>query len=460
MHTLSLQSISKSYGEKKVLVDITTTFTSGNIVALLGENGAGKSTLVQILTGEKQADKGNIYLDGVPVSFTNPGETKKVKIEAVQQRPVLALELTVFENVFIGQEGLGNKTKKMEIFNSLCQRLSVTIDPKTYVYKLSGDLRFYTSLLSALVSHPDFLFLDEPSTSLDSQQKNNLYDFINTLSKEGVGIILITHNINEALAIANSTLFLNKGKQVSQLPHFDTNHSVLPVTNIQNSEIVFSMKNFSYKPLWGQRLNDITLEVPQGTICCITGQRESGLEIFENIITGMYTYYPFNKNFTGTITLQNIELKKITPDFLRKNKIGIVPFDRIKRGSNPKLKIKEIVCGFTSKKEIDIDEYTKEIIKRADIDTSPSSFASTLSGGMLQRLIFQKEAAFSEKLLILCEPFQGMDSKTALSVMEAIFSLAKEGKAIIILTSDKNPLTTYQNSPILRTFSLSGGCIQ
>ncbi len=460
MHTLSLQSIYKSYGEKKVLVDITTTFTSGTIVALLGENGAGKSTLVQILTGEKKADTGIISLDGVPLSFSNPGDAKKVKIEAVQQRPVLALELTVFENVFLGQEGLGNKTKKMEIFKSLCQRLSVEIDPKTYLYKLPGDLRFYTALISALVSHPDFLFLDEPSTSLDSQQKDNLYTFLNTISKEGIGIILISHNITEALAIANATLFLNKGRQVSQLPNFEVHNHPLSLGKQSNIEILFSMKNFSYKPLWGQRLNDITLEVPQGAICCITGQRESGLDSLENIITGMYTYYPFKKNFTGTITLQNTELTQITPQILRNKKVGVVPFDRIKRGSNPKLKIKEIVCGFNSNKDTNIDEYTKEIIKRAGIDTTPSALASTLSGGMLQRLIFQKEVAFSEKLLILCEPFQGMDSKTALSVMDVIHNLAREGKAIIMLTSEKNPLTTYQNSPLLLTFSLVGGSLQ
>ena len=205
MSILQVSSVSKLFPKKTALSNVSMKFEGGKRYTILGENGAGKSTLASILAGLKSPDTGELIVNGSPVFFSSASDAQKKKIVMIQQQPSVAMPLTVLDNVILGAEPcvfpgiIRKKTARREV-EKLIEDWQLDVSPDRKAAELSAPQLFYTALLSALYKKPDWLILDEPSASLDEQQKKSLFAAIKrfTEHEEKRCVIFITHNLKEA----------------------------------------------------------------------------------------------------------------------------------------------------------------------------------------------------------------------------------------------------------------------
>lgn len=487
---LRLKAVGKSFGSKIVLDNLNCDFPAGKVYALLGENGAGKSTLAALISGEDKNYSGTIDFQNI------------YSCALVHQRPLLADRLNVRDNIILGSEpalslfgvsrtlvrpfGLSRRfggffgftdfarfidfKKARNQIDALLKEWDIPVNPLSQVPLLSAQERFFTALASALYKNPDILILDEPGAVLNIEQKRALYPAFKNYASKGKIVILITHNTDDALEYADGILILRAGRKAAFLDCTENECTVLTRPYIESlvfagktdspvfsasptspaaalvSEPVLAVKNLSCVPNEGSPLHDISFEVYPGTITCIYGYRENGLETLENLLTGMKKL-----EYTGSIliegkrelhpqTTRHTESKKHTdalgPVRLRTFGAGIVPFNRTFRASNPALTVEQILTVYLKHEDkIDSAAYARSLIARAGIHIGIEEKASALSGGMLQRLIIEREIDAFKKLLILSEPERGLDVNAAAALTRRLQRAADEGTGILLFVS-------------------------
>ncbi|MCR4626554.1 MAG: ATP-binding cassette domain-containing protein [Treponema sp.] len=478
---LTLENISQIFSTKVALDNINLTFESNKIYAVLGENGAGKSTLASILCGDRQPYSGNILLDGKKSILKSPADALAKGIVLVHQRPLLAESISVKENIFLGSENTKVSYRFLNAHLEMYRKRGAAgLNLNAKVKDIGSDFRFYTALLSALCKEPEILILDEPSVFLNTIQRKKLYENLKEFVKNGKTAIVITHSIDEAKNYADKVIYLKKGQLIAtdekaigiaesafnsgynqeSVPDSEKKSDTKTKTEIKQQSFI-SFSNVTLKPVNRPALFNISFSAEAGQITLIQGVEESGLETLENLVTGM------EENFAqGTVTLScskdifsqtsftlDLTKKHLTTDLLRgKNKkiTGIIPSNRVFRASNPLLKVEQILCVYYEGK--DTEKYSREIIKNAGVNITPEDYASSLSGGMLQRLILERELTQNPQFLILCEPLQGLDSAASSSLCKRIAKLAEEGKTIIVLST-----ADFPKSICNKVYKLSGG---
>lgn len=473
---INLKNICKNYSEKEVLKSIDVEFASGKINALLGENGAGKSTLAKILAGDITPDSGNIILDGIQKSFSSSKDSLDNGIVLVHQKPLLSSAISVKDNIFLFCDYFepkiifsNKKAEQKKLFeqklSSVLEKWTPSLNTDCRVKDIGGDLRFYTALIGALLREPRCLILDEPSALLNTQQRIQLYFNLNELCSNGTTVIVITHNKSEAVEYAHTVTLLSDGavfKQFNSGKEYKDflldNNKVLPQNNsnsntfsvfmntkisskeksaVQKNSFCFEAENLTAFPKNKPALLNASFKVFYNSITIVTGLQESALGTLEDIICGMNDF-----KAEGKITFDNrqFELKKgnYTSAFLRKNKVAVVPSDRNLRGSHPALTVKQLLTVYcTDKFEKTLTDFAEKIISNSGVNTTPQDYVSSLSGGMLQRLILERELSLGGNFIILCEPLQGLDSSAQKDFCERLLLLRNSGKAILILgTSD------------------------
>lgn len=457
---LSISNVCKSYGTKTVLKNISCDFPAGNFFALLGENGAGKSTLASLICGEKSADSGAILFTGIKTCAL------------VHQRPLLADSLTVRDNIMLGSEPVCSlpflksvKTgfidfsaahKKIE---NVLRLWNIDADIGAKASALSATERFYTAFAASAYKDPDVFILDEPGSVLDETQKHALYPALRNFARSGRIVILITHQMSDALEYADSLVLLRAGKEAVCMSVGDKEKTANAVQDVlyggktdnaaENEErredarvrqspdcaqAVLSVEHLSCTPSQGGALNDISFKVYARKITCIYGHRANGLETLENLITGMK-----NCAYTGSVAV-NGKAVEPSPRLLRDEGCGIVPFNRTFRGSDPELSVEQILTVHLKPADkIKNTDYARRLIERAGITIGTDEKASALSGGMLQRLIIERETAENRKLLILSEPERGLDSRAVQALFGRLRSLAESGTAVLLFISAGSP---------------------
>lgn len=477
---LELKDIYVSYTHKNVLNGVNIFFMEGKIHGLLGENGAGKSTLANIISGELKPSSGTILINNTKVQFKNAKSAIHNGICYVHQTPMLAKELSIKENLLLG---LINKDSSflLEISSKWLTGLSL----KTLVKNVGADTRFFIALSCALLKKPSFLILDEPSALLDDFQRDFLYSELQKLAKIGMNILVITHNIQEAEKYCDTITYLENGfvkdynllkkdlfpdyakiktddkkNEINSEKKYDEKNEIS-----NNNHLTFSVNKLTVRPSSKPAVFDLNFYVNQNEIVLINGLPEDGLSTLEDVITGMNT-----KHSSGFITISdyfnkkilfscNLQKDKFTTSILRKSivKTGIIPTDRIYRGSNPNLKISDVItvghknANNTISNE-DAKLLPKKIIKLSNINISENEPAKNLSGGMLQRIIINRELVENPDLLILCQPLQGLDIQTCEEICQKIKLAANNGAMVLILSSNK-ALQNISN----RCYELTGG---
>lgn len=385
---LELRDISLRFSHKVVLQKLSVCFEEGQLHALLGENGAGKSTAANIICGELQPDSGELLLDGKPVTFRSPREAIKSGICYVHQRPMLADFITVKENLLLGL----NRVQKSRL-EAVAQKWLSGINLNSLVKNHGADIRFFIALTSALIKTPSVLILDEPGALLDDEQRNFLFEGLRELADAGMNIIIITHNYEEAQKFCDTICFLEDGRVVpfsGTLGPLEKNMEDLSVSKGHSNPAA-------------QVLDLFGITVQKGAVTLVKGLAEDGLDKLEKKL--LYT-----------------------------RGAGIIPTDRKFTGSNPNLTIEQMLTAALKIPEAQKPDAALEMIKSSGVNIEPWEKCSNLSGGMLQKLMFEREFYKDPELLILCNPLQGLDVQTCNKTCTRIRQAADKGAYVLVLS--------------------------
>ena len=485
MAILSIRNVSKSYPRKKVLDSVSLSFEGGCMYALLGENGAGKSTLASVITGNLRPDSGELLFDGAAIG-ANPAEA--CHIAAVSQIPELVNNISVLDNCILGAEPtghfgiIGRATARKEL-EALCEKWSTGPVLQKKTYSLTAQERFYAAFLSALYRKPSFLILDEPSATLSGTERKSLFEKLRVAVAEGLCVIFITHDIEEAVLYSDAVYILRDGvvsaqfetseldkegaegstKKIYAAMFSETSSDevcepaiVSSVVSTEPDDIsaqpsaaptpasdtastvgdeVLCFQNVSAYPFRKAALHDVSFAVKKGMVTCITGQKESGLDTLEDIVTGMNDF-PCD----GKITFMGTEHNKLSPTLLRKNGVGIVPSDKTNRASSPLLSVRDILTPCYNNET--------EIIKLSGVDILPDEPVTNLSGGMLQSLVIERELFSADgqskpSLLIFANPVYGLDRKRTSAIVKRINAEAEKGAAVLVLAAEGSEVVKH-----------------
>lgn len=469
---LSLEKIHKKFPRKTVLNDISLSFESAKINVIAGENGAGKSTLVNILSGSACCDSGKIFFcdesGKKELLFATEKDALDNGIALVRQVPLVAESITCRQNILLGVKASKEIKTDLELLvKKWCP--SLELDKKA-VHTNAAD-HFYMALLNALIRKPAVLILDEPGSMLSPRQKNSLYQNLQELKSLSVNVIVITHNLNEILEYADTVTYLKSGNLIfskdisvcktieekkSQLNQFitDMNNAVTgqkisAAENksgndlLQKKKFCVEYKDMDCHPVDHPGIFKSSFSFSSGQLVLVQGSRESGLETLEDIL---YMMADFKK--TGTLVIKgnkeislDIEKTDIRKFFKAFNscgiKVGIIPSDKNYRGSNPGITVLQMLTVHletnSSKRRLAFARY---IIKKANVNITPYEKVSNLSGGMLQKLLLERELFCKPDVLFMCSAFQGLDIKNTQLLKNRIKEFAGVNRCVILLSPD------------------------
>lgn len=370
---LRLNNIHVKYSYKTVLRGINLNFEKGKIYSLLGENGAGKSTLAHVLCGDILPTSGEILLDGKKLNIKNPKDAIKSGIVCVHQRPLLASSISIRENLLIGIDKK-EEARIPQLMNQWLPERKLSV----LVKNLLPAETFTVSLMGALLKNPSVLILDEPP----ELEKETL----RKLTENGLTIIIITHSFKEAVEKSDEVVLLKEGIVMEKTPA-----SQITETDIKHK--LFGLTKTVAQPDFIEE-KDITEE-----------------EILE----------------------MRRKLAVTSPAMTISQKVGYIPSDKTFRASNPNLTIFQLCTAYhTMLKQNVLEKYSKELLRKAEVNIQLYEKASCLSGGMLQRLILEREIAESPDELYLFDPTHGLDVEATERLYSRLEALAKNGTKVII----------------------------
>ena len=412
--TLTLRNISLRFSHKTVLQNLSVCFEEGQLHALLGQNGAGKSTAANIICGELVPDSGQILLDDVPVVFKTPRDAIQSGICYVHQRPMLADYITVKENLLLGL----NKEQKLRLA-PVAKKWLGGVKLNSFVKDYGADTRFFIALTSALIKSPRILIIDEPGAQLDEDQRDFLFTNLRELAKDGMNIIIITHNYPEAQEFCDTICYLEDGKVVdgegaalrqAQGPQEGERVHIAALRQAQGSQ--GSEKTFSFKSQ--------PFCISKGKITLIKGLAEDGLDELEEMMLAL-------RQERGQKRLGSLSLSKGPT-------LGLIPTDRKFTGSNPNLTIEQMLTSALKVPEKQKPDIALKMIKSSGVNIEPFEKCSNLSGGMLQKLMFERELYNNPEFLILCNPLQGLDVQACQKTCGRIRQAAIDGAYVLVLS--------------------------
>jgi simple sugar transport system ATP-binding protein len=459
------------------LAGVSVAFYPGELHAILGENGAGKSTLAHVLSGLHRPTRGAIRIDGEALSFDSTSDALDNGIAMVHQRPLLADEATVLENALLGERGTFLRRKEAEDrLSSIMREWGFALRADARASSLSPADRFRAALLGALWNGPDYLILDEPSGVLSPDERESLFAAIARAKARDLGVVLITHRLEEAATKADRISILKKGRLAWSSPVIDgavnppdsskiDTQATAPLTvdflasvlaseegtaiadtgnaarktqtgNGATGSFAIELDGVSLASRKRQSLRAIDLAVPFGEITAISGIPGSGLDALEDVLSG----HAVPDSGRILVSGREIPRTKVTPARFREMGVAFVPTDRAFRGSNPDITIEELLAPYRAggflRSPKDDGRTAREILEREEISASPRRAVRTLSGGQLQRLILARELALNPSIVVLANPECGLDILSLSRLKSRLVGLARLGKAIVVLTEE------------------------
>ena len=450
---LSMEKIYKSFGSNRVLHGVDLTLNGGEICALLGENGAGKSTLMNILGGVLPADGGVITLDGKKVEFANPVESLDAGIAFIHQELNLINDLTIYENMFLThlpRKGVlldANlmRQKTREVF----QKMNLDLDPDTMVRDLDASYKQIVEISRALMQNASIIIMDEPTTSLTDPEIQRVFAMMRTLKEQGVGIIFISHKLNEVMEICDRYTVLRDGNMVAQGLVRDTNPKEIAAhmvghevkTDVLNTaseygDVMLNVENLSD----GKFFHDISLSVRAGEVLGVTGLLGDGRsELFQTIFGAM------GRKYTGKVQVAGKDVHLSNTHHALKEGLAYLPRNRKENAILKDMSILDngsIVCLPKIVKWLFIDEKKQDALFQQQADSllikmgAKSDLITSLSGGNQQKVVLAKWLMSNPRVLILDNPSQGVDVGAKEEIYGIIRNLADQGVAIIVLSSE------------------------
>ncbi len=460
---LELKNITKTFGNVVANNDVSIKIEKGTIHAIVGENGAGKSTIMRIAYGFYTADSGEIFVDGKAVSIKNPHDAIRLGIGMVHQHFMLVDTMSVGENIILGAEG-GNaasidwKRANADIQN-LSNELKLGVNPKAIIEDLSVGAQQRVELLKALYRRADLLILDEPTAVLTPQETIDFFQILRRMREQGKTIVIITHKLEEVLAISDDVTVMRDGKVVGNVKTSETNAKDLArmivgrdvllrveKTAASAGETVLKIENLSVGNAHGEALNKISLQVRAGEIVGIAGIEGNGQTELIEAIAGLIPIQ------NGAISFSGRDISKLS--VRRRTELGIahIPEDRHKRGLLLDSDLEEnailgvhyrapVAVGGMLNNSI-IEKRTREIIKDFDVrPPNPELPAKALSGGNQQKLIIGREFELKPKLLLVSQPTRGVDIGAIEFIHRKLIALRDAGTAVLLISAELEEVT-------------------
>ena len=454
---LAMSGVSKSFGGVKVLERVRFVAAPGEVVALLGSNGAGKSTLMKILTGVYQRDIGDIAIDGRAVTMSTTREASVAGISFLPQEISVIPEMTVAENVSIGDIPIGRlrrvdyRAMRNRAVHLLYELGFAYIDPDSFVADLSVAEKRIVEIARALASEASILVMDEPTASLTEQEAETIFSIIRRLKQRGTTVIYISHYLKEVFAIADRIEVLRDGRNAGSFVAATTTVEAVVAAMLGSAagalfatdahpaagrQTLLDVRNLAFK----QSLKDINFTVGRGEIVGVFGLIGSGVEALGRVIYGAE-----GSGFFGTLTFDGKPHRPSSPALGKAAGIGFVTAERKKDGIIAELSVREnLVLPFQRRYGKGVFTATgKETrqavdwIRRLSIKTNgPQQEIRTLSGGNQQKVCVARWLVPEVKMLILEEPTRGVDIGARRELYAELVKLAREGLAILVLSSD------------------------
>lgn len=458
---VEMKGISKSFPGVQALENVDFDLRTGEVHALLGGNGAGKSTLIKVLTGVLKPDKGKIFLYGEEVTIRSPQHAQELGISTVYQEINLCPNLSVAENILIGREPMKRGVIDWKAMNAqadeiLRRVLGMDIDVTRLLGSYSVAIQQMVAIARALeIESAKVLILDEPTSSLTANETQQLFSVMRKLRSECVGIIFITHFIDQVYEISDRITVIRNGKliscdQTASLPKMELivkmiGRSINELDDMENikrkmadniSETsVLEAENLG-KYEWIQPMD---LDVRNGEVLGLAGLVGSGRTETALLLFGI------DDPDSGTLKIDGKNVRKFSPTNSIHLGVALSPEDRKDAGIVDDLTVREnIILALQSGqgllKYINVQQQKKiadEFIRLLDITTpSVDQPVKNLSGGNQQKVILARWLAIHPKVLILDEPTRGIDVGTKAEIQKLVLSLAEEGKAVIFISSE------------------------
>ncbi|MPQ33250.1 sugar ABC transporter ATP-binding protein [Clostridium estertheticum] len=452
---LEMKGISKCFPGVKALDNINLSLYKGEVLALLGENGAGKSTLIKILGGVYQKDDGKVVIQGSEVDIKNVKEAEKLGISIIHQELSVIPNLTVAENLFLGNEKINKVTKKLDkkTMNTMCKdylkQIGSNVDPEEYVKNISiGEMQML-EIVKAISKNSNIIVMDEPTSALTDTETEKLFKVVEMLKSRNIAIIYISHRLDEIFAICDRINILRDGKYVGEVKVNDVSKDDLitmmvgrkmeeqyPYKEPTNVTPILKLNDVCLEGI----LKSINLEVRAGEILGMSGLMGSGRSEVAKVIFGEY------KRTSGSIEMNGKQVNINCPKDAINSGIAYLSEDRKKEGLILPLSVKQnmtlasldkfekkMFCISKADEKNVVDEYIKKLAIKTP---TQDQLIKNLSGGNQQKVIIAKWLIQSPKVLIIDEPTRGIDVGAKKEIYDVLNQLKAEGKAVIMISSD------------------------
>jgi len=483
---VEFRNISKAFGAVQANADVSFSIAKGSIHGVIGENGAGKSTLMSILYGYYNADSGQVLVDGQAQDIRTSHEAIALGIGMVHQHFMLVENMTVLDNVMLGNEGgfkLAARRGAVEAtLREICARYRLDVDPLATVHDLSVGAQQRVEILKQIYRSAEILILDEPTAVLTAQETASLFEILRLFKEQGKTIILITHKLQEIMDITDEVTVMRAGRVVGAVQTRDTSkeqlanmmvgrpiQSELPRGPYQPGAEVLKVSGLQLKDANGVALlSDIDFTLRAGEVVAIAGVSGNGQSELLEILSGMRLPSSGSVEFLGQpLPYAGRANADGLPAAFRGLGIGHVPEDRLRDGVIKDFSVMQnTVFGYQDQGDVKgrfgLFDF-KKIAQRCaglmrDFDVRPNNpdlRIGLLSGGNQQKVVIAREVAACPKLMLVGQPTRGVDIGTIESIHTQLLRLRDEGVAILLSSVELEEVRALAD----RIIVMSGGRI-
>ena len=451
---LEIKNLSKSFAKNKVLDGINLTLEKGSVLGLMGENGAGKSTMMKCLFGIYAKDEGQFVFDGRSINFNSPKEALENGVAMVHQELNQCLDRSVTDNLFLGRYptrgGIIDENKMLTEANKLFASLNMNVNPTTIMRTMSVSQRQMVEIAKAVSYNAKIIVLDEPTSSLTEREVKKLFSIVNELKAKGVSFIYISHKMDEIFEICDTVSVLRDGKLIMTKKTKDTTMNELisamvgrsldkrfpDVDNVPGRDyLVVSHLTTKYDP----KLEDITFTVRKGEIFGLYGLVGAGRSELLESMFGIRTIA------SGRLILDGRPLRFKSSKDAMDYDFALVTEERKLNGMFGKdtIRFNTVITNLDSYKthkmlnnRLMTEAANRQIRQMNTKCVSPDELITALSGGNQQKVIIGKWMERAPEVFLMDEPTRGIDVGAKYEIYQLIIQMAKEGKTIIVVSSE------------------------
>ncbi|MBT3389769.1 MAG: ABC transporter ATP-binding protein [Chloroflexi bacterium] len=465
---MEMRGITKRFPGVLASDNVDFDVRTGEVHALLGENGAGKSTLMKVLYGMYHPDEGEIWLNGKRVDIASPTDAINLGIGMIHQHFMLVETLTVAENVALGMPSsrgpltdLDNVTKRIL---ELADIYGLQVDPQAYIWQLSVGQQQKVEIIKALYRGAALLILDEPTAVLTPQEVDEFFVIMRQMTKDGHGLIFISHKLHEVIEICQRVTVLRDGRMVGTRQISETTKEDLASWMVgreigfapdrghaELGEIRLELKNVSCKSDRGTPgLSDVDLEVRSGEILGIAGVSGNGQRELAEVITGL------RKTTQGEVYLEGEDISSLPPGDRTDRMLSYIPEERMRDGMIQDFTIAENMIlrehhkqpfsrfGFLNLRQI--SHHSERLIEQFRVKTpSQETMAKSLSGGNIQKVVLAREISRQPRAIVAAQPTRGLDIGATEYVREQLLAQRRSGTAVLLISEDLDEILTLSD---------------